>query len=276
MSVARVAVLALAAVAAIFVAIYVRNSSRTPPAPAPAPVAAAPAERVLVAKRAITRGERVSPADMGWQEWPKSAIGEGFLTESGAPKAIETYAGAVARVDVASGEPLSDRKLINPGAAGYLAAVLAPGHRAVAVEVSAETGAGGFILPGDQVDVIVAFKFQAREGRMLVERKAARTVIENVRVLAIDQAPAAKEDAQAVVGRTATLELAPQQAELLALAELMGDVSLALRGVADVFPGGDLVAGAGRRRGGFGGMDDTVTIYRFGQAYPMMLPGGAQ
>jgi pilus assembly protein CpaB len=113
-----------------------------------------------------------------------------------------------------------------------MAAILPTGMRAVSTEISPETGAGGFILPNDRVDVILSKreKNPDKSGPDLVH---AEIILSNIRVLAIDQAPKEKDGQNSVVGKTATLELKPDQAEILARARQSGTLSLALRSIAD-------------------------------------------
>ena len=145
------------------------------------------------------------------------------------------YFGSVVREPILAGEPIVSRKIVRAGDSGYMAAYLEPGMRAMAIRVTVETAAGGFILPGDRVDVLLT-----RETTMsnLVEsaqpsKFSSSTVMQNVKVLAIDQSTRAGEDEQAVVGATATLEVGPSDAEALALAKSEGELSLVLRSYAD-------------------------------------------
>jgi len=238
MSMARIIILALAAVAAIG-AVFLARSFSTPRS-APQPAAAQQAEpafetvQVLTAAADLPIGHRIASGDLQWTAWPKEAAHASFVSESNAPDALETFARAVARADIAAGEPITPRKLINPGDAGFMAAVLEPGKRAVAVRISAETGAGGFILPNDRVDVILTRSDEGGGDGGRSEGFTSATVLENIRVLAIDQTFKEVDDEQVVVGSTATLELAPAQAERLSLAEAQGEIALALRSVADI------------------------------------------
>ncbi len=242
MNPARIIVLVIAAIAALGVAFLVRNMT----AGAPQGETVKTAEQapkttinVLVARKDIAIGKRVTPDDMGWQEWPQEALNPAFLTQEKQPKALESFAGAVARVNLAKGEPVTGRKLVNPGEAGFMAAVLAPGMRAVSFPISVETGAGGFILPNDRVDILLTEEIEVRDGGEMKGSHDARTILENVRVLAIDQSYKQGKDEQIVIGSTATVELNRKDAELLAFAEASGNLSLALRSVADARPGGD-------------------------------------
>jgi pilus assembly protein CpaB len=132
--------------------------------------------------------------------------------------------------DLFEGEPVSDRKIIAPDSAGFMAAILPKGMRAISVRISAESGAGGFILPNDRVDVILITK----QTEAAAAPHVSEAVLTNVRVLAIDQTFQTNEKGeQVVVGKTATLELDPKQAEILAMVESSGQLTLALRSLAD-------------------------------------------
>ena len=134
-----------------------------------------------------------------------------------------------------AGEPIREQKLVKANGAGFMAAILPSGMRAVSTEISAETGAGGFILPNDRVDVVLSKRErrQSDEGGGPPEIISSQVVLSNVRVLAIDQAPKEKEGQNAVLGKTATLELKPEEVQTLAKARMSGTLSLALRSIAD-------------------------------------------
>ncbi|MFN7358597.1 Flp pilus assembly protein CpaB [Brevundimonas sp.] len=146
------------------------------------------------------------------------------------------FIGSVVREPILAGEPIVARKVVRAGDSGYMAAYLQPGMRAMAVRVSVETAAGGFILPGDRVDVLLTREVNLGNvgtPESTRSRFVSSTVMQNVKVLAIDQTTRADENEQAVVGATATLELGPRDAEALALAKSEGELSLVLRSYAD-------------------------------------------
>jgi pilus assembly protein CpaB len=181
---------------------------------------------ILVAKTDIPVGTQISPQAMQWQAWPATAAGGKFIRKKNLPDAIKKLSGLTARVPFVAGEPIFEAKLVNAKGAGFLAAILPSGMRAVSTRISPETGAGGFILPNDHVDVILTRK----------ERGGAadsETILRDVRVLAIDQAVQEKDGKKVVVGKTATLELSPRKVETLALAQQQGSLSLALRSISD-------------------------------------------
>ncbi len=194
-----------------------------PVAEAPAP--AAPTVRVLAARNDLAMGQRVAPADLYWQPWPEEAVSPAYIRESVDGDALNRFAGAVVRAALVQGEPVTERRLVMPGQSGFMAAVIGPGMRAVAVPTSARAGAGGFILPNDRVDVIVT---SSGQGGVF----SSNVLLENVRVLAIDQTYA-EDGSGAVVGSTATLELTPGQARNAAQAMAQGTLTLSLRSLAD-------------------------------------------
>lgn len=215
---------------------------------------------VLVAAKAIAVGSKIMPGDMKWLGWPKTAIDASFVTREAQPQALEdSVNGSVARTPLVAGEPITAQKVIKSDGAGFLAAVLTPGMRAVGVKVSAERGAGGFILPNDRVDVIMTRKLGNDDSGAASFR--AMTVLRDVRVLAVDQTSQEEGDSKAIVGKTATLEMSPKQAEIISLAEAMGDLTLSLRSLSQSdTPDADLASVKG-----LGANDsDQISIFRYG------------
>ncbi|MDP2116605.1 MAG: Flp pilus assembly protein CpaB, partial [Brevundimonas sp.] len=143
------------------------------------------------------------------------------------------YVGSVVREPILAGEPIVGRKIVRAGDSGYMAAYLEPGMRAMAIRVTVETAAGGFILPGDRVDVLLTREATPNNMGVMEGDRSSSTVMQNIKVLAIDQSTRAGDDEQAVVGATATLEIGPRDAEALALAKSQGELSLILRSYAD-------------------------------------------
>jgi pilus assembly protein CpaB len=233
MKAARIVVLVVAVAAGGAAALLAGRGGDEPPPPQP--VAAAPQINtvdLLVAKIDIPLGTSISAQDMQWQMWPTQAASPVFIRKSEKPDAIEQFTGAIARAPFVAGEPLRESKLIKANGSGYMAAVLDKGMRAVSTEISPETGAGGFILPNDRVDVILSRR--EREGdRPSGETHSSETILVNIRVLAIDQTLGEKDGQKVVIGKTATLELTPRQSETLALSRQLGTLSLALRSLAD-------------------------------------------
>jgi pilus assembly protein CpaB len=233
MKAARVVVLGVA-LAAGGVAAFLAGGfggSEPPPPPPPAPQIAT--ADVLVAAKDLGIGTALGPDDLQWQTWPATAVNPAFISKKDHPDALQQYAGAIVRVPMAAGEPVRDNKVIRGNGSGYLAAVLPSGMRAYSTEISAETGAGGFILPNDHVDVILSRRDREAEKVTGIETQVSETILTDVRVLAIDQLVQEKEGQRVVVGKTATLELTQRQAELLAAARQSGTLSLTLRSLVD-------------------------------------------
>jgi pilus assembly protein CpaB len=231
MNTARIVVLAIAVVAG-GIAAYLASGSDNKPAPAE-PVAQLQTVDVLVAKSDIGLGQSVKPDDLQWQTWPAATASNSFIRRSDKPDATTQITGSIARAPFIAGEPIREQKLVKADGAGFMAAILPAGMRAISTEISPETGAGGFILPNDRVDVILSKRDRNPDssGPDIVN---SEIILSNVRVLAIDQAPKEKDGTSALVGKTVTLELKPEQAETLARSRQSGTLSLALRSIADV------------------------------------------
>lgn len=275
MNAARIIVLIAAALAAAAAAYFVyRSSSNEPVAVEPQVVQAATVD-VLAARRDLPVGSRIQASDLYWQAWPQDAISPSQIQRDRNPDAAEEFAGAVVRNEISEGEPILPRFLLQVGEAGFMSAVLGPGMRAHAVPITAETGAGGFILPGDRVDVIVAYEAE-EDGNSRRRYFVSETVVENARVLAIDQVFGGEDDSESVVvGETATLEVTPEQARALALATERGQISLSLRSLSDTEGGPRLVSARPDPRVQrdepepvmpFRNDDGQVVVYRYGQA----------
>ena len=229
MTPARIVVLAIA-VGAGGIAAYLASGSDAPPAP---PVAQMQTVDVLVAKSDVGLGQSLKPEDMVWQTWPAAAASSTFIKRSDRPEATTQVTGSIARAPFIAGEPIREAKLVKADGSGFMAAILPTGMRAISTEISPETGAGGFILPNDRVDVLLT-KREKNADKTGGDIVNSEIVLSNVRVLAIDQAPKEKDGQNAVVGKTVTLELKPEQAETLARSRQSGTLSLALRSIADV------------------------------------------
>ncbi|WP_404417154.1 Flp pilus assembly protein CpaB [Brevundimonas vesicularis] len=302
---ARIVVICIAAVSAIGLALVVRamgSSSNEPAAPAAAaPVEVRPMAKVLVAAKDLEPGKRLVEADLEWKDWPVDEVNPIFITDGSTPvparpaeesateKATDAvarvakaatelattgaksdYIGSVVREPILAGEPIVSRKIVRAGDSGYLAAYLEPGMRAMAIAVTVESAAGGFILPGDRVDVVLTAE-TSRNGAVEGATKskfASGVVLQNIKVLAIDQATRVGDDAQAVVGATATLEVRPQDSVLLAQAKSEGELSLSLRSYADTAG----PSGATRRPVAAVSQPKAVRIYRGGAPEVVAVP----
>jgi len=238
MKAARLVVLGIA-VAAGGLAAYLAGSFEAGPLIAPAPVVQQiPTTEILVAKTDLGMGVALSDQDLEWQTWPlQAAQNPSFIRRNERPDAQQQFAGAIVRVPMAQGEPVRANKLIVGKNSGYMAAILPTGMRAYSTELSPETGVAGFILPNDRVDVLLTPKRERDDDnrpKREIEYYATETILTDVRVLAVDQLVQEKDGQRVVIGRTATLELSPRQAELLAAARQTGVVTLALRSIVDM------------------------------------------
>jgi pilus assembly protein CpaB len=256
MKAARVVVLGVALAAGGAAAFLVSSGNDNKPKTAPAPVVQLPTVDVLIAKGDIGMGTAVTTQDFQWQAWPAATTGGSYITRKDRPNAVEELAGSITRAPFTAGEPIREGKLIKAnGASGYMAAILPSGMRAVSTEISPETGAGGFILPNDRVDVILSRRPSNADSKSS-SSPVSETILTNVRVLAIDQTVEEKGGQRVVVGKTATLELSPRQAETLSQSRQLGTLSLALRSLLDANKTSDADEGPDRRT--------SVNTVRFG------------
>ena len=234
------------------------------PAPAPQHVVQAPkldTDDVLVAAQDIPMGTVIGDASVSWQSWPKPAISELMIVKSSGPAVIDDVKGSLTRDAFIRGEPMRRDKLVKAGAGGFMSAILPSGLRAVAIKVdnAGDDYAGGFILPNDRVDVIKIYRDDGATKSRGVEVLGAQTILTNVKVLAIGQNVQEENGKKVVVGGNATLELDPQQAEQVILAERAGNANLhlVLRSLVD--SAGPALTAGDQDAGGSG-----LTIVRFG------------
>lgn len=184
--------------------------------------------RILVARTPLTPGTILKPGDVGWQAWPATAVNAAYVTP--AQTGIDQLNGSVVRTSLAIGQPITRAGLVQPGDRSFMAAVLKPGYRAVTVNVTASSGVSGFVMPGDRVDLILSQALPAPTGGE--QRFVSETVLKDIRVLGMDQRSAdPKKDV--VVPSTATLEVTPKGAEVIAVVSELGKLSLALRSLAN-------------------------------------------
>jgi pilus assembly protein CpaB len=291
-------VLAIAAIGAIGLALIVGAMTKHKPAPAQVVITssapAQPMSRVLVAKHDLAIGTRLGADDLSWQDWPANAINPAFITDgqgarvqpaggaaaiadqakqtakaaaevvSGGAGPMQQVYGSIVRQPILANEPIINSKLVRGGEGGFMAVVLRPGMRAVAVQVNVNTAAGGFILPGDHVDILQSHPVDAASNGGHAGF-VAQTLLRNVRILAIDQNSAApKNGVQSQVGSTATLEVAAADTEVVARAKAQGDVILALRSYSDA-------AGPTVRGVADSGDSNSIHIFRTGQAPEVMV-----
>ena len=276
-----VIVLAVAAIAALALALLVRSMTAAHKPP-PAVVVAAPVEkpmtRVLVARKDLKVADHITADVLAWQPWPADSVNPSYITGGSATvphdlaakaasalqnvtrddAAIQALNGSMAREPILANEPITQRKLVRGGEGGFLAVKLPAGMRAMSIPVTAESGAGGFVLPGDRVDVVLNLKNQpGADGGKSV---SSRLVMRNIKVLAIDQNTEPKQQQPSMIGSTATLEVPSTDIDSLARAKAQGDLILVLRSYADA-------AGPSGRVGPASNLDlgDVVRVYRAGQ-----------
>jgi len=275
MNFTRIAILAVAATAAGAAALLVNGMLGGTSAPVEASAPPPPVlSEVLVASATVPPGRKLDVGSVRWDSWPIASVGPNFITKDKQPDMAKAIEGFVVRSPLVSGQPITELNVIRTDATGFLAATLMPGMRAVATNVTAESSAGGFILPNDRVDVILTHEISGNGANNNVAKVwRSDTILRDIRVLAIDQiaqpeaaptttteptaagAPAIETEAR--VGKTATLEVSPSQAEVLQRAVASGNISLALRSIED--SNGRATTGALSS-----GSLDTSTVVRFG------------
>lgn len=255
MKLAQIAVLGVAVGAGLLTAILAVNLTGEPQAPPPTPQPSLDVVDVLVATTEISTGTTLQSDMVAWEAWPTSSVTGNFFTRETDSETSEEVTGALARTTFYAGEPINEARLIRAGS-GYMSAILPQGMRAVATRIEVETSAGGFVLPNDHVDVIMT-----RQDRDSADGApggyVTETILNNVRVLAIDQTIEEQNGEKVVIGQTATLELSLQQAEILTVAQQLGDrLALALRSMSDIEtrPGEETrdavhLVGGGKRNG---------------------------
>ncbi len=201
-----------------------------------------PTVMIAVASKPIKMGEAVTAANAKWQSWPQTAMFDAAIVRQGSKPVAEQLSGKALR-NIVAGEPIMKHVLVPKDSPNFLAAALTPGMKAVAIPVSATSMAGGFIAPGDRVDIILTYSGRIENPdqdpvleRVLKEnfnRMATETIMQNVKVLAVDQRMANSEDGKIKIGKTITVEVDQRGAEKLVLARKLGDLSLALRSLGD-------------------------------------------
>ncbi|HTC84313.1 MAG TPA: Flp pilus assembly protein CpaB [Rhizomicrobium sp.] len=259
MNTQRIIVLGFALVAAGGAAFLVRGilgGGAQVAAAKPAPQIAL--SEVLVANVNLTPGQALSAEQIRWEKWPSSTVDPSFFTRAAVGNETQFVKNTVVRAMILPGQPITKTAIVHGDASGFMAATLGEGMRAISISISTDSGAGGFILPNDRVDVILTRKPEGSTGRGV-----ARTILSNVRVLAVDQTYRQEKDTRTVIGKTATVELAPEQAEVIAAASQSGLLSLALRPLTDGVnaDGTDKTAPKKRTASAY---DGAVSIIRYG------------
>jgi pilus assembly protein CpaB len=215
-------------------------------------------EQVLVAARDLPYGAEIGEADVSWVDWPKASLPNGALTKGDVPEALADVKAAFVRIPFQAGEPIRKDRIVKGVAAGLMSTMLSPGMRAVAIDVSLNTTAGGFILPNDRVDILRTFRDPDSSRELGRDVYSSEVLLSNIRVLAVGQAIEKKGGEAVAAGSTATLELTPVQAEFIVLSQRGGQLTLVLRPIFDgqKKPEDDEAAGETR--------EDALTLVRRG------------
>ncbi len=204
------------------------RSMMVPAAKVAEPTTTPKLQEVIVAARDLPVGTLLKETDLKWQTWPAEGVVEGFAVKD--RDSLGAYTGSVVRQSMRLGDPVLASRVVRTRDQGFMAAVLNPGMRAFTVAVTPTSGVGGFVFPGDRVDVILAHRISRKTDLESAGHKVSETVVTNARVLALDQ----RADDQVMepkLAQTATLEVTPKEAEILALVADLGVVSLALRSI---------------------------------------------
>ncbi len=232
MSKMRIMMFALAAGSAVMAGVLAKGMTSKKPVQQAEVVVKSKTVPVLVAAKDIQVGERLGAGTVIWKEWPADNVLDVMITKDEKPDADVVFAETRALIPMYEGETINEKKIVDPKTGGFMSAVLPKGMRAVSVGITVQSSAGGFILPNDRVDVILTRKIQ----NTAQNSSKSEIVLENVRVLAINQifrqAPEGEEVALKE-GQTATIELTPDQVEIIARLESEGELSLALRSIAE-------------------------------------------
>lgn len=198
-----------------------------------------PMTEILVAAKSLNTGTTIKKEDIKWKSWPEGSVFKGAIVKSQQkdPEKLEVV-GQVLRRGLNADEPITTSATVPSTKGGnFMAASLQSGMRAMSIKATADNSVGGFASPGDRVDVILTYQVKMAKSLQnyagaVVNRFASQTVLSNVRVMAVDQ-NAKEGDREAKVGKTVTLEVSKEGAEVLALAAKMGSLTLALRRIGD-------------------------------------------
>jgi pilus assembly protein CpaB len=279
----RFAIIGVALVAAIGLALLLRNilAPKGPPRVVVAAAPQAPSVRVLVAAHDLKVGDRLHEIDMTWQGWPADALNPSYITDTGATPAatpqptrliksagqaardvvtgggpkMQALDGAVVRQAMNKGEPIIQANVVRAGQGGFMSVVLDPGTRAMTVSVNADSGVAGFIQPGDRTDLVQAVGDPSKGG-------STQTILSNVRVLAVDQTTTPAANGKTITGSTITLEVPSKLVEMVAEAKARGGLSMALRSYADT---------GGPTGTGEGGSSHGIRLFKAGQVVQVMV-----
>lgn len=228
---------------------------------------------ILSASIDIPFGGRLSAENIQWKQWPEEAMSPEYISREDNPEALEQFLTGVAKSPIYAGEPISARRVVMAGDRGLMSALLTPGMRAVTTEITAESAAGGFIQPGDRVDIILTTEAEQLPGVTAIsftDRYLTETVFEDVRVLAIDQMYDIGPDGGAsVIGNSATFEMNQEDAEMLMTVVAAGDLALILRPLTAA----GTVSGTSRSKVRKQKQSTGMTVYRGGQSEQVAIRG---
>ena len=212
---------------------------------------------VLVANVNLTPGQALSVEQVRWEKWPTATVDPSFITHEAAGSEDQLVKNTVVRAVILPGQPIAKTAIVHGDASGFMAATLGEGMRAISIAISVDSSAGGFILPNDRVDVLLTRKPENNQSKGY-----AKTILSDLRVLAVDQTYRQEKDTRTVVGKTATVEVTPEQAEVIAAAAQSGTVALSLRPLNTDAANQDH-APAKKRVAAF---DGPVSVIRYGMA----------
>lgn len=229
-------VLAGSLLTAIIVGLIAQSALKSDPAPTT--VSSIEKVEILVVSKELTAGTKVQKADLKWQEWPEDALFPGAIIKGMEEGPVDDVVGKRLKRGFSTDEPFLKSAVSMAESKNVLTAKLSPSKRAMAIDVSAQSMVGGFLIPGDYVDVIMTYKVKTDAGanqdvKSTVKSLASEIIMQNIRVLAIDQLAEAATEDKGKVGRTVTLEVSAEQQQALALAGTLGDLHLALRAAGD-------------------------------------------
>jgi pilus assembly protein CpaB len=191
---------------------------------------------ILIATADLPMWQILKQDDFRWQSWPAHNVPQGAITRSQRPNAETELRGMMTRSHFSGGEPLRVERLMESSAeAGFMSAILPPGKRALAITIDTRgaTTAGGFIHPNDRVDIIRIYREQEGSEERPSNAFHSETLLKNVRILAIGQSVETSAENLSLHADTATVEVTPEEAEALTLAQRTGQLTLALRSFAD-------------------------------------------
>jgi pilus assembly protein CpaB len=192
---------------------------------------------ILVAAAALPAGTLLRAKDVNWQPTNSPEPGQILRAADGPGNAnaeidqqvrAEVY-GAALRIGLATGDSIRRDRIVKPADRDFLQVVLSPGARAIAIPVATGGASTGLLSPGDRVDVVLTQTF--KNDPSLARRSVSETVVQSLRVLAVDAADAKLTGTGNGFGRTVTLEVTPEQAEKINVAGELGKLSLTLRSI---------------------------------------------